>query len=279
MNAIQIGILGSFNNRLPRIFIDTNSLVVKGNDYYRTIAAPQYGTSTDLVDPPKALRAHDQSGYLRDAQLLVQQCQASVPINQMSLPACEAEMYLNSEGDVVRATALYLLHPVNQILNQRLQDLGYPEVRCNMEATQSRTSRTDVSWSLLVGNSRRCMAVLEIKNTYILSLDDLSAAWIGRYDLDTTFEFASESGRGTLLESNAVSLAKQTAKYAIHCRTKFVGVFDWTAMLLFQFHELSNDHIGDTAMATWIDESQSSFRQALLGFLIQAYTETSGWQI
>ena len=84
---------------------------------------------------------------------------------------------------------------------------------------------------------------------------------------------ADEDEVATNLKGNAIHLSSQAASYAIRQKTQFVGLFDWDFMFLFQFCRLNlaEEHIGDWAYGTWVeDEEPGFFRQTLFGFLVTA---------
>lgn len=190
---------------------------------------------------------------------------------QDPLPLLEETHYLQTESDVLRASSLYLFHPVNVAATSLLKAKGIQggKLECGSERTTTQRNRTDIKWVFKADSGKQVtIAVLELKNTKIIHQKDFAPALIAEA---TSVE---DSGEETCLEDNAVWLAKQSKKYSDNLETPDVAVFDWDAMFVFDF----NGPEKRIAYGTWFSESDQkghpdpnfTFRSVLLGFLVQA---------
>jgi hypothetical protein len=78
------------------------------------------GDSTVNTDPPYFSIAAQQNWHTLGTTLIANIPNIANPahnLNRETVPFREDAAYHNSEGDVVRSAALYLLHPVNQALS------------------------------------------------------------------------------------------------------------------------------------------------------------------
>jgi len=84
------------------------------------------------------------------------------------LPGVEGSIFLRTEGDVVHAVTLYLLHPVSMALGA----MG-GSIYCQSEVRQGPTAHTDVMWKWTNGTKTVTLGVLELKNTQLLVEGDI----------------------------------------------------------------------------------------------------------
>lgn len=193
---------------------------------------------------------------------------------QSSLPAVERPFLMITEGDVLRATTLYLLHPINLALNAKYEDTP---IYCLSEDSKERI-RCDITWKYRDGRDLKTIAVLELKKRGALSWEDFERAESNAGNREDKMQEAyanTDDGDdvATTFKENAIPLSKQAAAYAIRQKTQFVGLFDWNYMFLFQFCQLNlaEKNIGDCAYGTWVQETDSMlFRKTLFGFLAAA---------
>src|SRR5438034_8184288 len=85
-----------------------------------------------------------------------------------------ARRFLSTEADVIRASVLYLLHPVNVAVSQLIPQCG--DIYCKSEMIPGAGCRTDVIWQYHCGQQSIKIAVLESKNTAILHYNDFAQA-------------------------------------------------------------------------------------------------------
>lgn len=79
------------------------------------------------------------------------------------LPAVERPFLMSTEGDVLRATTLYVIHPINQALNAKYDKKIY----CLSENVKGGV-RCDITWKYKNGNDFDTIAVLELKRRGVL---------------------------------------------------------------------------------------------------------------
>lgn len=239
-------------------------------------------SSTDGFDAPKALEPVHPVVYLNMAAAALSRFHLH---HTIQLPAVEDSIYLGTEGDVVRAVSLYLIHPVNMAL----QATG-SSISCRSELTHGPSARTDIIWMSRMGNKRVTLGVLELKNTQLLvkahfdqGLADMAA---GTKSSKHPKNMLSEafSGRApnplehTFLGSSTSRVSRQARKYHQEAETDFVAVFDWCSMIIFDFGGMDEGR-QKLAKGTWHQEGpglppQATFRMLLLGMLIRSMRRT-----
>ena len=201
------------------------------------------------------------------------------PRLEATIPEVEESFYLCNEADVARATNLYLLHPINQLLTAfiKQQTDRRAALRCFCEKVQNDSTRTDITWELVSAlnpDTRYTIAVLELKNTNGIVRSQFQAAEATPFNKAALIDQA-QSAKGeyeTLFDGNALWVAKQLTKYALSTATPYVGAFDWRSMVLFNFNEMSGPQNAGEAMEGFAmaeDGVRVIFRRALLGFLYQ----------
>jgi hypothetical protein len=119
--------------------------------------------STDKFDAPKALEEVSSQMYCDVANAIIPRLLLTT-----YLPGVEGSIFLRTEGDVVHAVTLYLLHPVNMALGA----MG-GSIYCQSEVRQGPTAHTDVMWKWTNGTKTVTLGVLELKNTQLLVEGDI----------------------------------------------------------------------------------------------------------
>ena len=211
------------------------------------------------------------------------------PLNRECIHFREEATYHNSEGDVVRSAAQYLLHPVNQVLSN-VNAL----MRCQSELTTNRV-RSDITYfrgpvapqAPALGNpghagnpNYRAIAVVEFKKRGVIKQAEFTAA--NRFpaavptpvQVATTIAAAQNRPNESYFAGDALTLIKQAGSYALAHRTPYVALFDWDFLVLVHFTQLdlANTFSGDYCEVQVIPNAQSqTMRSALLGFLGHAY--------
>lgn len=231
------------------------------------------GQSTIETDPPY---------FAQNVAVNVWQgiCQAflglphSNAIDTERLADTEGAIFHVSEGDVVRASALYLLHPVNQALwacNQVAQTY-----MCQSEATTNRV-RSDITYYKNTATGRRAFAVVEFKKRGTINAAEFATAV--RFNqaptpvqVTNTVAVAVGLPNSTYYGGNSYILMKQASSYAVTHNMQYVALFNWDCLVLIKFSQIANGFCGDYCETTVIPAAQSNImRQALLGFLAEAY--------
>ncbi|KAI0189875.1 hypothetical protein F4808DRAFT_465807 [Astrocystis sublimbata] len=270
-----------------------NSFATPLPNYYSrpgVVGAQSSGTATTNTDAPKFAVPIKHDGYRSRGIQYLRKVGRTSTLDEECVPLREGAMRHSSEGDVVRAAALYLLHPINQAL-AAIPDFR-DTIRCLSERVSSLgNTRCDISFVHLNmdgnGNDLRCFAVLEIKrrgviidsqfNNAMRTVDSQKA--LNKHARD------AELKGGTLFKSSSEMLIKQAAAYAISNRTRYVALFDWDRLVLirflkldprFDFETLKVNGVGDYCEITTLKyEGQSQdMRITLLGFLVEAFLQT-----
>ena len=234
-----------------------------------------HGNSTIALntDPPKVWLEYSARTYSGAAEDCIIRTLGPSPQLNTCVPAAELPFHMGTEGDVVRATTLYLLHPINQALNVRFGS----RIICAAEDRGDGKLRSDLIWRYWTGRQFINIAVLELKNRGMLVREHWLSALANTWDVEARIMRAyDQDEEKTLLKSNAIPLSKQAAAYALQRQVRFVALFDWNAMFLYKYHamdpDLPADGVGDCASGTWLetDTNPTSYRSVLFGWLLEA---------
>ncbi len=186
-------------------------------------------------------------------------------------PAFDQTHILLKEGDVVRATDVYLLNAVNLALLAL-----HPQLRgrllCCSEQTQG-VARPDVVWSYRSSplGAAVPVAVLELKTVFMLQGAEFRKARLR--DDNAAREAAANppvENDGSLFAGNSNLLMRQAQKYAFYFAVD-VALFDWRSMFVADFATL--DEVTGALEGAWFVERAAggeTFRSLLLGFLLRA---------
>lgn len=240
---------------------------------------PLPGSSTLDIDPPIALEPCDPLVLFNEYTRLQSGNDILAGLGSQ-LPAVEMSFYLRLEADVVHASRLYLIHPINMAL----QGLTETRITCQAEESHGPTARTDISWKYFDDeeNEWRTLAILEFKNTYMLVQDDFAPGMADMRQGSPRSPRALISGaysrrarQGfTWLREGASRLARQALKYSGSTGTGYVAIFDWKSMFIFDFEGMDEGEY-ELAKGTWFEktpggQSYETFRMLLFGMLVKA---------
>lgn len=243
------------------------------------------GNSTAETDAPKFAIASLPGKWQSDGVLTLQTISNANTgnttnlINTEYLSEIESAMDHESEGDVVRSSALYLLHPVNQALSL----LTHNSVRCRSEAATHKI-RSDITYY----RAKRPFAVVEFKKRGVIRVPEFRAATKTitptTSELDLVMNASGINRHHSFFGGNSAILIKQAASYAINHRTRYVVLFNWDMMVLCYFTQLDHTATVDTLITNGVGNyceveiipfSESHrMRPSLLGFLANAYQNT-----
>ncbi|OBT90796.1 hypothetical protein VE02_00666 [Pseudogymnoascus sp. 03VT05] len=227
--------------------------------------------STKLIPAPKIIRFTSTNELIGVGQRTLRDIRARNAMRQR-MPQDEPGLFIRTEGDVIEISCLSLLHPVNIAANVALLDQsGCLECRQQMNII---------------------IASLEHKNTNMLFHKDFA-------DANVTSEAAARDilrllqpspgqpapdlqhdDEPTMLKDNGYEISKQAKKYSQHGDMLDVAVFDWKAMIVFDFSDVSEtlENPRPTRLCAFQELTASdvdisngfTFRTFLLGFLIKA---------
>ncbi|KAI0188890.1 hypothetical protein EV127DRAFT_462073 [Xylaria flabelliformis] len=195
----------------------------------------------------------------------------------------EDAMYHLNEGDVARAAAMYLLHPINQALSAIPNFAG--SIKCLSEQLMNGV-RADISFMRYRGNEQRCFAVVEFKKRGVIDDNEFrQAARTLKTPVSHHVKAAMNAPGGSFFQRNSVKLMKQAAAYATRNGTQYVALFNWDRLVLIRFSmldprrkigDLVANGVGDYCEIGVLkyDTGSHLMRAALLGFLMEAYHQT-----
>jgi hypothetical protein len=252
------------------------------------------GDSTVNTDPPYFSIAAQQNWHTLGTTLIANIPNIANPahnLNRETVPFREDAAYHNSEGDVVRSAALYLLHPVNQALSSAQGVV----IRCQSELTANKI-RSDITYfraPTAANPNYKAFAVVEFKKRGVIK-DNEFRSTIKYNTVPNPQQLATAtaaalnhvSGKESQFDGDAWILIKQAASYAINHRTPYVALFDWDFLALVHFTKMVVPpppaapnapvplpaDVGDYCELEIIPNAQSQrMRGALLGFLGHAF--------
>jgi hypothetical protein len=219
------------------------------NNYRQTHST---AASTVDTDAPQALEEENEQPIIDLARNKLGIIRGNNRMRER-IPQNEGTHSLRTEADVLDASRLYLLHPVNVAANELL---NRGRVECRREHTARNTSRMDILWVHIHGNHTTDIAVLEFKNTYVLHEADFLPAMTNASGAAQKLVAASGSDSGTLLTRNAYWLSKQAKKYYEGIHTADIAIFDWNSMVVFDFSGMSEALTNPKlARAIWVSEA------------------------
>lgn len=181
-----------------------------------------------------------------------------------------------NEGDVVRAAALYLIHPVNQTLSVHPSIAG--TIICQSEFTTQKV-RSDMTYWKNTAGGRKQFAVVEFKKRTSIPAAEFSraarhtGATPDQATITQISTLAYKQPDGTYYSGNSTTLLKQAGSYAVAHDCKYVALFDWDHLVLIKFVELDvpSKSVGQYCETTVIPSTSKDVRAALVGFLGDAY--------
>ena len=254
----------SFEQKLPR----EPEIAFGYDDTYRKFRSNVTST-IDSSGVPVFVK-EDISNYEMIARRNFPQPRTFSPLN-VQMPELEESHLLLSEADVVRLSSYQLFHPVNIAL-QDVAPRG-TKIICSTERPDGRFGRFDVQWSVYSKDNKhlKTLAILEVKNTHIIHKDDFTPAEAtGQNYHEKMAEAFEVEPWHTLLEGNAIWLAKQASKYSGSCSD--VAVFDYNAIFAFNF-TVAKSSQGGPVKGTYFDEGSRSggmtFRLFLFAFVMR----------
>ncbi|KAI0517545.1 hypothetical protein F5B22DRAFT_109548 [Xylaria bambusicola] len=189
----------------------------------------------------------------------------------------ETAIKLLTEGDVTRAAALYLLHPVNQALSAL-----NPDISCLSEH-HGNTIRSDVTYKFGLD---RAFAIVEFKKRGVIRMEEFRGALLelnndrarAQAQINDKIMSAMDERGMSFFRKNSLNLLKQAANYAVKHGTNYVAMFDWNYLILITFNFDTSPPVedreingaGDYCSIRVIEENSPGMRKALFAFLCAA---------
>ncbi|TLD15298.1 hypothetical protein PspLS_10778 [Pyricularia sp. CBS 133598] len=282
----QITVFDSFNSPVL-------SLTKEDPPKQAKINIDQRGKSTVAASPPIFWFEHDASDYIQTAEDALSDGSKTGYIKATYMPAPYPQCPLKSEADVVRATALWILHPIILTLQEMLGKV----VQCSSEDTRpglrcdtlisidnqpvfvfeykSRGYLVDKEYldgRLDLPSARDSASLLEFKKEYLAKVESQIDVFQERDDGRPGYNVFSSLGH------NAACITKQAQAYSKGYMTRYVACFDWDNLLLWNFagntwkKGAKSDLIFTSETWAWgtLITDRAVFCKVLLGFTLQA---------
>lgn len=241
------------------------------------------GGSTQIATPPVIWFKKDVSRYLVIGNQICAANEAT--LKRSYLPAPYNPCVLETEADIVRSAALWLLHPVVIALQA---EFNSQPVECHAEVTID-----DCRCDALVKINGKVVVVIEYKNRGYISRTEFEqgrmrdGSYANRSNILDTIKRVQRKGYESAMENNATCLTKQAAAYSSKWKTRYVALFDWDNLFLWHFagkdftpSRKPSDLLGPDGHAKWAYGTpvldRKDFRKALLGFIIEGYNNRHG---
>lgn len=240
------------------------------------VSAPS--NATKAYQPPNFLLKTSESKWLSIADAALSQHKSRLNQKNTRLAPWESNMRMESEGDVVYGSAIYLNNPVHLALHAAQNHSRSCDVRS--EVTLGTTSRADMGYF----RNGRAYAILEYKKPGAVSKrcarDDFErgvpkdpkmfAAWMS--NAEQRFKRDVRGAEDTRF------LLQQAVHYQDKFGARFVALFDWNSLVLLVLPPCRGVGLNDRVSYAYITEvtDNRKFRRALLGFLLFSYRNSIG---
>lgn len=266
----------SFRAALDPDHVGSGRKVSGGTDGNVHVSAPS--TTTRKFEPPNFLLKTPESKWLSIADAALDQHKSRLNQKNTRLAPWERNMRMDSEGDVVYGSAIYLNNPVHMALHAAQNHSKSCDVRS--EVTLGTTSRADMGYF----RNGQAYAILEYKKPGAVSKrcarndfergvpkdPKMFAAWMSSAEHRFT-----RSVRGA---EDARFLLQQAVHYQRNYGARFVALFDWNSLVLLVLPPCRGIGLNDRVSYAYITEvtDNRKFRRALLGFLLFSYRNSVG---
>ncbi|KAB5566789.1 hypothetical protein GE09DRAFT_746693 [Coniochaeta sp. 2T2.1] len=251
-------------------------LLAKYTAHLQKTASNARAKTTLDTAPPRIWFPISYEAYTNVAEDELKKKEVYKALSRSYLPSIESPVSLASESDIVRASALWFLHPV-----MKAMQVIVPGASCSAEVVEP-----GVRCDVLVTVNGQNIAVLEYKNRGYVSKNEFMQACVPEYGERNAAQIVDRLTKGfttdktewkTHLTGSSIILSKQAAAYATRFGTKYVALFDWDSLFLWYFAAMQITAIrqashGLWAYGSWV-EKRDRFRMALLGFFLRAYRE------
>lgn len=214
----------------------------------------------------------------------------------------EGAIIHGNESDVVRTAAMYLIHPISQVL---WAHADYRNAFCNQgEHTLGNKNtglvRADLTFSkAAIPGSTRVFAVVEFKRRTMIRPSEFGNTlqpnqWPQGYDHSNpnhqqqARQYATNFP-STLFRDGALWLIKQAGSYATKYRTRYVALYNYDYLICCYFPQIdpsqSSANLTNSGVGSFVEldiypfydqngNISTEMRLALLGFLEEALVET-----
>lgn len=237
---------------------------------------PGLGTTTHVsgltsmnADPPKFWLDRTIQPYTTLANQALVAPDVHRETTESCMPSLERTFLISCEADVVRAAALYFLHPVNMALTAM-----YPDVliHCLSESgSGGARTRPDIVFK----KNGRTFAVLEYKVVGVVVKSEFTPA---RLPMTASPDEVEKKRKGTgilaaesFFGPKATKIVKQMTAYSEDpdFNTKYIALLNWDFLFLAVFNRYADVMHGSLVSRTGSERNQ--LRKAFLGWLLEAY--------
>lgn len=266
----------SFREALDPDHVGPGRKVSGGSDGNVHVSVPS--TTTRTYEPPNFLLKIPESKWLSIADSALDKHKSKLNHKNARLAPWESNMRMDSEGDVVYGSAIYLNNPVHIALHAAQNHSRACDVRS--EVTLGTTSRADLGYF----RNGQAYAILEYKKLGAVSKrcarrefdrgvpkdPNMFAAW-----MSTAENRFMRNHRGA---EDTRALLQQAVHYHYKFGARFVALFDWNALVLLVLPPCGGLGLNDSVSYAYITEvtDNRKFRRALLGFLLFSYRNSIG---
>lgn len=268
----------SFRAAVDPDHVGSGRKVSGGTDGNVHVSAPSNTTRT--FEPPNFLLKTPESKWLSIADAALNQHKSRLNQKNARLAPWEPNMRMDSEGDVVYGSAIYLNNPVHIALHAAQNHSKSCDVRS--EVTLGTTSRADMGYF----HKDRAYAILEYKKLGAVSKrcsrgdfergipkdPKMFAAWMSSAEQRFMRDVRGAEDTRFLLQ--------QAVHYQKRFGARFVALFDWNSLVLLVLPPCRGVGLNDRVSYGYITEvtDNRKFRRALLGFLLFSYQNSLGGQ-
>lgn len=266
----------SFRQALDPDHVGSGRKVSVGPDGNVHVSAPS--NATKAYEPPNFLLKTPESKWLSIADAALDKLKSRLNQKNTRLAPWESNMRMESEGDVVYRSAIYLNNPVHTALHAAQNHSRSCDVRS--EVTLGTTSRADMGYF----HNDHAYAILEYKKLGAVSKrcargdfdrgvprdPKMFATWMS--SAEKRFMRDVRGGEDTRF------LLQQAVHYQTKFGARFVALFDWNSLVLLVLPQCRGRGLNDRVSYAYITEvtDNRKFRRALLGFLLFSYRNSIG---
>ncbi|KAI7785730.1 hypothetical protein LA080_006296 [Diaporthe eres] len=268
----------SFRAAVDPDHVGSGRRVSGGTDGNVHVSAPSNTTRT--FEPPNFLLKTPESKWLSIADAALNQHKSRLNQKNTRLAPWEPNMRMDSEGDVVYGSAIYLTNPVHIALHAAQNHSKSCDVRS--EVTLGTTSRADMGYF----HNDRAYAILEYKRLGAVSKRCTRGDFERGIPKDPKMftQWMSSAEQRFMRDVRGAEDTRFLLQQAVHYQKKFgarfVALFDWNALVLLVLPPCRGVGLNDRVSYAYVTEvtDNRKFRRALLGFLLFSYQNSIGGQ-
>ncbi|KAK4153550.1 hypothetical protein C8A00DRAFT_15255, partial [Chaetomidium leptoderma] len=227
-------------------------------------------TETLNTTPPMLWLDRSIADYTTPAETALAKRQVQEVTVQYCIPALEGTLRIECEPDVVRPSALYLLHPVHMALRALHPDVA---ILCMSEPYKEQTGK--IRPDIVYKKNGKVFAILEYKVPGAvdkLEFDRARMPWASS-KIKIADQKSKGSGRkdSTWFQDKSTVLMKQVTRYVNMTETtRYAALFNWDFMFLTVYDRLDTELIYGTLLSRTGSNTANKLRKAYLGWLMEA---------